>query len=136
MRLFFSLLLITLGFNILFCQTVDTDSLEFPNANANANSLDSITTRKGNNVSGGLIGRKVLNKPRIVDEFNTSGTVVLNVCVDASGKVTSADFTQRGSRTTDSELVLIARKNAKAYKFISSSIDKQCGTITYVFKVK
>ena len=56
--------------------------------------------------------------------------------MDSSGKVISADFTQRGSTSTDSQLIRIAKKNARAYRFSKGSVDKQCGTITYVFKVR
>ena len=34
-----------------------------------------------------------------------TGTVVLNVCITGAGDVTVASFTQRGSTTTDRELV-------------------------------
>ena len=107
-----------------------------PNGDPNSDILEGVSAGAGSSVGGGLSGRGILNKPAIKDDFNKPGKVVMKVCVDASGKVVSASFTQRGSTTTDSQLVRIARKNALAYKFSRGSVDKQCGTITYTFKVK
>ena len=98
--------------------------------------MEGVSAGAGSSVGGGLRGRGILNAPKINDDFNKPGKVVLKVCVDGTGRVVSADFTQRGSTTTDSQLVRIAQKNAKAYKFSRGSVDKQCGTITYVFKVR
>ena len=107
-----------------------------PNGDPNSSILEGVSAGAGSSVGGGLRGRGILNSPKINDDFNKPGKVVVKVCVDASGKVISADFTQRGSTTTDSQLVRIAKKNARSYKFSRGGVDKQCGTITYVFKVK
>ena len=56
--------------------------------------------------------------------------------VDKTGKVIKADYTQKGSTTTDSELKDIARKAALQFKFTLSEIEEQCGTITVDFKIK
>ena len=72
----------------------------------------------------------------MTDNTQKTGRVVIRVCVDASGKVTSADFTQRGSTTSDSQLRATAIRNAKKFKFAAGSVDKQCGSITYDFKVR
>ena len=65
-----------------------------------------------------------------------SGKVVIEVCVNSSGTVVSADYTQRGSTTSDSELKSKALQAAKGYRFASSSADQQCGTITFNFTLK
>ena len=98
--------------------------------------MEGVSAGAGSSVGGGLSGRGILNAPKVNDDFNKPGKIVLKVCADESGQVTSAEFTQRGSTTTDSQLVRIAKKNALKYKFSKGSIDKQCGTITYVFKVR
>jgi TonB family protein len=106
-----------------------------PGGDPDAKNLEGISTGAGN-VGGGLSGRGVQYKPTIQDKSQKTGTVVVNVCVDRSGTVTKANFTQRGSTTNDSELIKIAETNAKKFKFSGSSVDEQCGTITFTFKVQ
>lgn len=90
------------------------------------------------NVGGGLGSRGVTNSPRLVENSQKSGTVVVSLCVGADGKVipSSVKFTQRGSTTSNSQLVNAAIRNAKAWGFSKGSVDRQCGTITYKFKVQ
>ncbi|MEP6647245.1 MAG: cell envelope integrity protein TolA [Saprospiraceae bacterium] len=106
-----------------------------PNGDPNATNLEGITKGSGR-VGGGLGKRGVLNEPQINDKSQKTGLVVINVCVDKTGKVIKADYTQKGSTTTDSELKEIARKAALQFKFTVSEIEEQCGTITVDFKVK
>ena len=61
---------------------------------------------------------------------------MISVCVDKSGKVIKAEYTQKGSTTTDSELKEVAKRAALQFKFTTSEIEEQCGTITVDFKVK
>jgi TonB family protein len=93
-------------------------------------------TGTGASVGGGLGGRRVVNRGRINDNSQKSGKVVIEVCVDGDGRVTSADYTQRGSTTNDSELRSKALAAAKAYRFAASGSDKECGTITFNFQLK
>ncbi len=86
-------------------------------------------------VSGGLAGRGG-SGPGISDNSNKAGTLMVKVCVDTSGKVTSANYTQKGSTITDQELKNLAVKSAYKWSFKSGSAEKQCGFIKYVFKVK
>ena len=107
-----------------------------PNGDPNSNVLEGISTGAGV-VGGGLGGRGVLKKgTTIKDNSQEHGTIFLDVCVDANGRVISAEYTQRGSTTSDSRLKQLAIRNAKAWKFSKGSIDKQCGTIRYDFKLK
>ncbi|MFQ5447672.1 MAG: hypothetical protein ACE5FF_12135 [Saprospiraceae bacterium] len=107
-----------------------------PSGDPNSNVLEGISTGAGV-VGGGLGGRGVLKKgPSIKDNSQEQGTVYLDVCVDANGNVISARYTQKGSTTANSRLKQLAIRNAKAWKFSKSSIDKQCGTIRYDFKLK
>ena len=106
-----------------------------PNGDPNSDILEGISTGSGK-IGGGLGSRGVLSAPDVSDNTQKSGRVVVRVCVDSSGKVISADFTQKGSTTSDSQLRATAIRNAKKYKFAKGSIDKQCGTITYDFKLR
>ena len=100
-----------------------------------ASKLEGVSTGAGQ-VGGGLSDRGVLASPRVTDNSQKTGVVVLKVCVDSNGGVVSAEYTQAGSTTTDSGLRNLAIANAKRWKFSKSSLDKQCGTIRYEFKVQ
>ena len=77
----------------------------------------------------GLTNRGVKRAPEISDSSQKTGRVVIYVCVDRMGNVTKADYTQRGSTTSDARLVSLAKQNAYRYLFSQSNLDEQCGTI-------
>lgn len=106
-----------------------------PNGDPNAANLEGISTGSGR-VGGGLGSRGVLKSPTVAENSQKAGTVVISVCVNTNGDVISADYTQRGSTTADSQLVNAALRNAKNWQFSRGSVDKQCGTISYNFKVR
>ncbi len=106
-----------------------------PNGDPDAKKLEGISTGSGM-VGGGLGDRGVVYEPKISDNSQKTGTVVVRVCVDRNGEVVSADYTQKGSTTADSELRQIAINSSKKFKFSKSSVEKQCGTITIDFKVR
>ena len=106
-----------------------------PEGDPNATKLEGISTGSGT-VGGGLGSRGVLAAPKIEDRSQNEGTVVLDVCVDRDGNVISATYTQRGSSTTNATLRQLAESNARRWKFAKGDVDKQCGTITYRFKVQ
>ncbi len=106
-----------------------------PNGDPDASNLEGISTGSGK-VGGGLGNRGVKYEPTIKDQSQKTGRVVVKVCVDRNGDVVSADYTQRGSTTTDGDLKKLAIASAKRFKFTTSTIDKQCGTITIDFKLK
>lgn len=93
-------------------------------------------TGTGASIGGGLGGRAVQRRGSINDNSQKSGKVVIDVCVNKEGDVISADFTLRGSTTSDSELKNKALQAARGYRFAASSAEKQCGTITFNFQLK
>lgn len=93
-------------------------------------------TGTGASIGGGLGGRAVKERGRVNDTSQKSGKVVIEVCVNSNGSVVSADYTQRGSTTSDSELKNKALQAARGYRFAASSADQQCGTITFNFQLK
>ncbi|MBR9921934.1 MAG: hypothetical protein GYB31_13930 [Bacteroidetes bacterium] len=105
------------------------------NGDPDASALEGVSTGTGQ-VGGGLGSRGVSYKPTVRDNSQKQGIIVVKVCVDSNGKVISAEWTQAGSTTTDSQLRSIAISAAKKWKFTSSSVSKQCGTIRYDFKVQ
>lgn len=106
-----------------------------PKGDPNSSALDQLATGSGR-IGGGLSNRGVLFEPEINDNSQKTGKVVIKVCVDKTGTITEAKFTQRGSTTTDNYLVNVATKAAKKYTFTPSDIETQCGNITIDFKVR
>ena len=100
----------------------------------NASAVEGISSGSGV-VSGGLAGRGG-SGPGIKDNSNKAGTIMIKVCVNGSGKVISANYTQRGSTIVDPKLKKLAEDNAFKWNFKSGSADKQCGFIKYEFKVE
>jgi outer membrane biosynthesis protein TonB len=106
-----------------------------PTGDPDRSALDNIAKGSGK-VGGGLTNRGVVYEPKIQENSQMSGTVVIDICVDVEGQVVSAKFTQRGSTTTEKSLVDVAIAGAKQYKFTPSEIEKQCGTVTVNFIVR
>lgn len=90
----------------------------------------------GESIGDGLGGRRVVGRPSMVDDTQKTGKVAIRVCVNSDGRVTSANYTQRGSTTTDSVLRSKAESWARGYRFAPSDAAEQCGTITFDFRVK
>ncbi|MBI5915505.1 MAG: hypothetical protein HY842_09020 [Bacteroidetes bacterium] len=90
----------------------------------------------GSGVVEGFGGRGFTKPAAPRDDSQETGTVAVYVCVDKNGRVISAEYTQKGSSSPSEKLKRIAIDNAKKYKFDAGGVDKQCGTITYTFKVK
>ena len=106
-----------------------------PLGDPNADNLEGLSTGQGS-VGGGLGGRRIQYIPNVVESSQKTGRVVVRVCVNDAGKVIESGFTQKGSTTNDPELVATAVKFSKQYRFSESTVDKQCGTITFDFKVQ
>lgn len=106
-----------------------------PDGDPNGKALEGVSTGTGT-IGGGLGNRGVARAPKIEDNTQQVGTVVLQVCVDQDGSVVSADFTQKGSTISDGALKNKAISNAKQWKFNKGEVEKQCGTITYRFRVQ
>lgn len=105
-----------------------------PGGSPDAKVLEGISKGRGT-VGGGLNGRKVVQAPTISENSQKYGKVSVKVCVDKNGKVVTANFTQKGSSTTDAQLVRIAERGAMKYVFAPGELDSQCGTITFDFKL-
>lgn len=93
-------------------------------------------TRGTGSVAGGLAGRGVVFTPSFTDNSQKTGRVSLEICVDAKGTVVSSSFTQRGSSTSDSYLISLARKASLQYKFSASEVSLQCGILQIEFNVQ
>jgi hypothetical protein len=86
-------------------------------------------------IAKGLQGRRISSTPSFTDEFNQNEKVAVDVVIDASGNVISAEYQAKGSTTTDANIKTIAIRKARQIKFNSSS-EESSGTLIFNFKVK
>jgi hypothetical protein len=86
-------------------------------------------------IARGLQGRRINSTPSFTDEFNENAKVAVDIHVDASGNVTSAEYQPKGSTTADAGLKSIAIRKAHQVKFNSAS-DESTGTLIFNFKLK
>ncbi len=101
---------------------------------------NSTNYKGGGNGSGvailrGLQGRSWRSLPSFTDEFNENAKVAVDIHVDASGNVVSADYQPRGSTTADASMKAIAIRKARQIKFNTGS-DESVGTLVFNFKLK
>lgn len=136
----------TINPNALFKPVVGNSAEQVPEGNRLAPDGEKEQNRgegTGYNLQGtdqldeGLRGRGLregLPQPRT--DYNTSGTVVVRVEVNAAGNVTSAEVVLDGATTNDGQLRMLAVEAARKAKFKPSERTLQAGTITYVFKLQ
>ncbi len=106
-----------------------------PLGHPDASALEGLSKGKGS-AGDGLGNRSLLHAPEINDSTQKQGRVIINICVNGSGKVMSAEYTQRGSTTTDAHLIRLATSSAKKYRFSESQVEEQCGEVIIDFKLK
>lgn len=91
----------------------------------------------GGNGNFSLSGRSKVALPAPEYGTNDQGTVVIQIWVDRSGKVTRAEFQPKGSNTQNGYLVSQAKAAAMRARFNADAgaPEEQKGTITYIFKM-
>lgn len=110
-------------------QSLPGDAVEKPKS-------ESAAAWVSQSVSGAVDGRKLVYRPSMESDMQKTGKVAVRVCVDSSGNVTSAQYTQLGSTTTDSELRYKAESWARRFRFAPSGVSEECGTISFSFVSK
>ena len=91
----------------------------------------------GDNGKGwGLSGRSLGYKPQPVSEKQEYGTVTIKIKVAKNGKVINAQFTSKGSTTTDSYLVNLSIQEAYKVTFNpdTNAPSTQTGYVTFIYK--
>ncbi len=86
-------------------------------------------------IAHGLQGRRISSTPSFTDEFNENAKIAVDIVVDASGNVTSAEYQAKGSTTSDASLKAIAIRKARQVKFNNGS-DESSGTLIFNFRLK
>jgi len=88
----------------------------------------------GGGPSFSLAGRSMKKPPKIQDNSQDEGTVVVDIIVDKYGKVIRANAGARGSNTTSPVLYEKATKAALETRFSANpDADQQKGTMTFIF---
>ncbi len=104
-------------------------------ANGDPNSNSYVGGGSGNGTSFNLSGRNLLSSPRIQDNSQEEGKVVVDIIVDRSGKVLRATAGARGSNTTSALLYKKAKDAAMRTKFNANpnAAEEQKGQMTFIF---
>lgn len=93
-----------------------------------------VGTSRNTTISYYLPNRRSIYLPNPVYTCNGGGTIVINVNVNALGKVIKTDFNRRESTTQNGCLIESALKYAARARFnTAAATDKQKGTISYNF---
>lgn len=88
----------------------------------------------GISISRGLTGRRILSFPNMKGDFNENAKVFVDVVVNASGKVISANPGAKGTTTSNATLRNIAKQKAMELKFNpTTSGGNETGTILFNF---
>ena len=89
----------------------------------------------GNGTSFTLSGRNLISSPKITDQSQEEGRVVVEIIVDRYGNVIRAKAGARGSTTTSSTLYKKAKEAAMKTKFDANPnvAEEQKGTMTFIF---
>lgn len=89
----------------------------------------------GSGLSFNLSGRSLLSSPKISDNSQEEGKVVVDIIVDKYGKVIRATPGARGSTTTNANLEKKAKEAALNTKFNAnpSAAEEQKGQMTFIF---
>ena len=92
----------------------------------------------GDGMSYDLKGRTWRQKPLVFDNSQKTGKVVVGIKVDKYGNVVYAKYQQKGSTTTDAQLIRLAEDGAMKAKFSADAgaDEEQFGTITFKFSVQ
>lgn len=93
---------------------------------------------KGNSgvsISRGLQGRGITALPSFTDDFSDNAKIAMDIHVDGSGAVTSAEYQPRGSTTSDASMKAIAQRKARQIKFNGTG-EESVGTIIFNFRIK
>ena len=80
--------------------------------------------------------KRIVKMERIQDDTEKQGTIVLNICIDQDGKVTSTEYSAKGSTTRDEYLLKLAIENVQKWEFSKGEAEEECGTMTFNFRLQ
>ncbi|QES89778.1 energy transducer TonB [Rhizosphaericola mali] len=94
------------------------------------------TGNSGVSIKSGLSGRRFNGFPSFEDSFNENARVAVDIEVNEAGQVTSASINPRGTTTTNSNILNIAKRRARQLKFNKGDVESQSGTVQFNFKLR
>lgn len=99
------------------------------------NSKNYVGGGSGNGNSFNLRGRSMVSSPKIRDNSQDEGEVVVDIIVDKNGKVLRAEPGARGSTTTSQILLKRAKEAAMSTRFNANpnAPEEQKGRMTFIF---
>ncbi len=89
----------------------------------------------GVKIKSGLNGRNITRYPNFEDDFNENAKVAVDITVDNSGNVTRAIVNQKGTTTTNKNILSIAVRKATLLKLNAANAAEQSGTLIFNFKL-
>lgn len=86
----------------------------------------------------GLLDRKLVRRAQVGQLATKAGRVTINICVDRNGKVVSSKYDLVNSSIKEASFVSKAEACAASYVFAPDigAPERQCGKLTFVFKIK
>ncbi len=94
---------------------------------------------QGMDFSGdGIFGRRVIKRADVKGITTETGKIVINLCVNPSGKVVFAELNEELSTIENKSILNKARKVASDYRFERdyTAPAKQCGKLTFIFDIE
>lgn len=85
-------------------------------------------------ISNGLGDRALEHQPNIFILSTEDGEVVIDICVDAGGKVVESTFNREESTIFRSSLTSLALRKSREFEFSDANRAEQCGRIVYKIK--
>lgn len=82
-------------------------------------------------IGNGLGERKLDSNPDMFIISNQKGKVVIDVCVDGKGKVTSSKINKKLTTLFKTSLTSLALRKSKEFEFYPSFREEQCGYLIY-----
>jgi len=85
----------------------------------------------------GLLTRKVIHRAKLDGLIKQTGKVVINLCVDQSGKVVFAEADEYKSTIKDLGLLVRAERTAAKYRYEKdyTVAKRQCGKLSFIVKL-
>lgn len=86
----------------------------------------------------GLFSRRVIHRAEIKQLTKEEGTIVINLCVNRTGRVVYTDFNKEESTIDTPDLIREAMQATIKYRFEKdyTASAKQCGKMTYIFEIE
>ena len=111
--------------------TIVTNPTSTPNIDKSTRNQVEIDDKLSILFTNGIGHREVVSQPSIFMLSDQDGTVVLDLCIDADGKVSEVVFNRDESTIFRSSLTSLALRKARSFVFSASRAQEQCGVMVF-----